>query len=99
MAWLYGNPVRDVEFADLLMRLRSRGQIESVFAAEAMKRPADRYATADTAREARKAILYELKEWPELDRVAPSLAAVRDHLVQRGSPVRQSDSVFRSYRE
>ena len=80
MAWLYGFHIRDEENDELLSRLRRRGTIESVFAADTVKRRASRHATAETAAQARAAIVRELEEWSDLDEDAPTLAAVRDHL-------------------
>ena len=80
MAWLYGIQIPDEENDELLARLRQRGTIESVFAADTVKKRASRYATAETAAQARTAILHELEAWPDLDEAAPTLAAVRDHL-------------------
>ena len=39
-----------------------------------------RDATAETSNQAREAILLELQEWVDLDKVAPDLAVLRDHL-------------------
>jgi hypothetical protein len=81
MAWLYGKQIREAEEAELLRRLRERGTIEAVYAADTVKASgAHRNATSETSVQARSAILLELQEWTGLERTAPGLAALRDHL-------------------
>jgi hypothetical protein len=80
VTFLYGNWIADREKEELLRRLRGRGTFSAEFAANTISRPAARYATRDSAVVAREAILRELREWPRLEEVYPTLAAVRDWL-------------------
>jgi hypothetical protein len=80
MKWLYGIQISDEENAELLARLRRRGTIESLFAADTVCQPASRHATAETSVQAREAILHELQAWTDVYETAPGLASVREHL-------------------
>ena len=86
MPYLYGDRVSDVEHADLLARLRARGTREAMMAVETFQRVARQRASHGTSEQVQAAILVELRDWDDLDKTAPGLAAVRDRLSgqQRG---------------
>jgi hypothetical protein len=80
MAYLYGDRISDVESAELVGKLRLRGTSDAILAADTVSRGASRDATAESSSQARAAILLELRDWVDLDRTAPGLATLRDHL-------------------
>ena len=80
MPRLYGDRVSDAESALLIEKLRLRGSSGSLIAANTVGKGPSRDATAETSNQAREAILLELQEWVDLDKTAPDLAVLRDHL-------------------
>ena len=80
MPRLYGDRISDAESALLIEKLRTRGSPGSLIAANTVGKGPSRDATAETSNQAREAILFELREWADLDKMAPDLAVLRDHL-------------------
>ncbi len=80
MPRLYGDRISDAESAELIAKLRSRGTTDGKLAADTVGKGPGRDTTVATSLKAREAILRELRDWPNLDTSAPSLAAIRDRL-------------------
>jgi hypothetical protein len=80
MPRIYGDRISDAESAQLIAKLRTRGSSGSIIAAETVGKGPSRNATAATSNQAREAILFELRQWADLDGTAPDLAVLRDHL-------------------
>lgn len=88
MPRLYGDRITDAESAELIAKLRSRGGSDALVAANTVGKGGSRDATVATSLQARDAILRELRDWADLDSVAPNLAAIRDRLAAPSQGVR-----------
>jgi hypothetical protein len=79
---IYGAQLSEMELAELVARLRSRGTAASLAAADTVSgsRRADRSASAETSAVVRGAIVFELNQWDAWEETSPHLTALRDRL-------------------
>jgi hypothetical protein len=92
MPLIYGARLSEMELAELVARLRSRGTSASLAAADTLSGSrADRSASAESSGLVRKAIVFELSQWDNLEEASPHLTALRDRLAPEAPTETEAD--------